>query len=482
MRWTVIVSAPGQTWVQALLPGRGTIVGQGPGVNLEIPAAGLAERHLSLLPGDAGVVIEPLRGGGDVLLNDVPVVTQATVRAGDELTMGRARLVFSTTSAPGIAAARIVSEEELMSRLGDELRRAGVARPVGLVLVSSPSMNVAARQALTRRVVDEIVGAHAVACFGQLSLDLLAVVIPELAGEALEGLMAALPRVAGARARVVVARSPDDGLDAETVLGACIDGLVGEGADAELLAIDPVSVRLAALVERLADDEAPVCVVGPAGAGRGALLEHMARVAGRRVSRQSAFARPSDGGRTGDWLILRDVDRLPTTELGRRVAQVRTRLLATATQRPAGSEFPHVIEVPALRDRREEILPLAETFVSRFRAAVGRPRLTLSGDARQLLQAWHWPGNVRELANVLYRAARATARDEIGRDALPTRLSVDSESDNFRGAMRAAERELLLDTLSRTRWNVTAAATRLGIPRRTIVHRMAKLGLKRPAR
>ena len=46
----------------------------------------------------------------------------------------------------------------------------------------------------------------------------------------------------------------------------------------------------------------------------------------------------------------------------------------------------------------------------------------------------------------------------------------------------AAERELLLDTLARTRWNVTAAATRLGMPRRTIVHRMAKLGLKRPAR
>jgi transcriptional regulator of acetoin/glycerol metabolism len=42
--------------------------------------------------------------------------------------------------------------------------------------------------------------------------------------------------------------------------------------------------------------------------------------------------------------------------------------------------------------------------------------------------------------------------------------------------------ELTFDTLSRTRWNVTAAATRLGIPRRTIVHRMAKLGLKRPAR
>jgi transcriptional regulator with GAF, ATPase, and Fis domain len=48
--------------------------------------------------------------------------------------------------------------------------------------------------------------------------------------------------------------------------------------------------------------------------------------------------------------------------------------------------------------------------------------------------------------------------------------------------MKAAERELLLEALARTRWNVTAAASRLGVPRRTVVYRMGKLGLKRPAR
>ena len=99
-----------------------------------------------------------------------------------------------------------------------------------------------------------------------------------------------------------------------------------------------------------------------------------------------------------------------------------------------------------------------------------------------MLQAWHWPGNVRELKNVLARAARGAVRDELGRDALPATFSTETPADDLRGAMQSAERELLLETLARTRWNVTAAASRLGLPRRTMVHRMAKLGLKRPAR
>ncbi len=85
-----------------------------------------------------------------------------------------------------------------------------------------------------------------------------------------------------------------------------------------------------------------------------------------------------------------------------------------------------------------------------------------------MLTAWHWPGNVRELVNVLAFAARATARDDSG--------------EQFKGAMAAAEREVLLEALARTRWNVTAAAARLGMPRRTVVYRMARLGLRRPAR
>ena len=67
-------------------------------------------------------------------------------------------------------------------------------------------------------------------------------------------------------------------------------------------------------------------------------------------------------------------------------------------------------------------------------------------------------------------------------DALPERLTHEAPAESLRGALKATERELLLEALGRTRWNVTAAATRLGLPRRTVVYRMSRLGLKRPAR
>lgn len=69
-----------------------------------------------------------------------------------------------------------------------------------------------------------------------------------------------------------------------------------------------------------------------------------------------------------------------------------------------------------------------------------------------------------------------------GRDALPSQLVSMAPIEGWREAMTSSETELLLETLARTRWNVTAAAARLGLPRRTVVYRMARLGLKRPAR
>lgn len=477
-RWTVVIATPGRTWSVELPPGKGTVVGEASG-GLEIAGAGLAPRHFSLLPKDEGVLVEPLRGGGDVVVNDVPAAGQLVVRAGDELRAGEARLVFALRHPPPATRPRFASEEEFMGRLDEELRRAGTARPVGVVLVSSPGLNVAARQALTRRAVDEVQRSGAVCWFGALSIELLGVVVPELPAPALASLLERLPAIVGPRAAIAVARAPEDGLDAEGLLGACWDLLLGERSErAEPILVDPVMVRLAAVLEGLADDDRPVCAVGPPGSGRRTMLEALARAAGRRVERVSALGAP--GSSSGEWVLAHDVDRLTPAGLGELRARMKGRLLATATRAPPG--FPHVVEVPPLAARREDVLPIAEAFVSRARAAVGRPRLTLSAEARGLLQAWHWPGNVRELVNVLALAARATARDEIGRDALPHRLSADTEGEQFRGAMQTAERELLLETLARTRWNVTAAATRLGMPRRTIVHRMAKLGLKRPAR
>ncbi|MFZ5446083.1 MAG: helix-turn-helix domain-containing protein [Myxococcota bacterium] len=479
-RWTVLIATQARTWSVELVAGRGTVVGAAPG-GLEIADAGLAPRHFTLLPKDDGVLVEPLRDGGELVVNDVPATAQLVVRAGDELRAGQARLFFAVRHPPVPPRPRLVGEEEFMARLDEELRRAGASRPVGLVLIASPGLNVAARQALTRRAVDEVSRTGAVCCFGALAIELVGILLPELTAPALSALLERLPGIVGPRATVATARSPEQGLDAETLLGACWDALLGEpAANAEPIFVDPLMVRLAALLEGLADDPRPVCAIGPPGAGRRTLLEGLARAAGRRVTVVSALGRVVPAS-PGDWVLVRDVDRLSPQALQELIGSVRGRLLATAARPPAAG-FPHLVEVPPLAARREDVLPIAEDFVSRARVAVGRPRLTLSAEARAMLTAWHWPGNVRELVNVLAFAARATARDEIGRDALPRRLARDDSGEQFKGAMAAAEREVLLEALARTRWNVTAAAARLGMPRRTIVHRMAKLGLKRPAR
>ena len=484
-RWTVVIGTPGRTWSVELVGGRTAVVGQAKGSALEIADAGLADRHLSLLPRDEGVVVEPLRGGGEMLVNDVPASAQSLLHSGDELRVGDARLLFTMVPPAPPPRARMATAEELMSRLEEEVRRAGIIRPLGLALVSSPGLNVAARQALVRRVVDEVQRTGGTACFGELTSEVLAVVLPEVPADALTTLFSRLPDVAGPRASVAVARAPEDGLDAETLLGTCWDALMGEAAErGEPVYVDASMVHLAGLMESLTGDEGSVCVVGPPGAGRRTLLEGLARAAGRRLFVVSALDAPalSRAVRPGDWVLARDVDRLEASALRELAAKTKTRLLATASRAPSGNHFLHVIEVPPLSARRDDVVPLAEAFVSRARVAVGRPRLTLSAEAKTMLQAWRWPGNVRELANVLARAARAAVRDEIGRDALPARMSTEAPADDFRGAMKSAEREVLLETLARTRWNVSAAATRLGMPRRTIVHRMAKLGLKRPAR
>lgn len=485
-RWTVVIAAPGRSWSLELPGGRAAVVGQGSESTVEIADAGLAERHVSLVPRDEGVLVEPLRGGGEVLINDVPATAQATLRSGDELRLGEARLIFTQLPPAPAPRPRVAGPEELLGRLGEELRRAGTARPVGVCLVASPGLNVAARQALVRRVVDEALRSGAVAWVGELASELLVVVLPELQADRLDAALARLVEVAGPRASVAVAASPRDGLDAEGLLGACWDSLLGDGvARGEPVYVDPTMVRLAALLDALADDEGSVFVFGPAGSGRRTLLEGLARAAGRRLASVSAVDEAAVGraiGRAGDWLLVRELDRLEPAAQRALAARVKTRLLATGTRPPPAGLFNHSVEVPPLAARPDDVLPLAEAFVSRARVAVGRPRLTLSAEAKALLRAWRWPGNVRELTNLLALAARAAVRDEIGRDALPAGLSGDAEEDDFRGAMQSAERELLLETLARTRWNVTAAAARLGMPRRTIVHRMARLGLKRPAR
>jgi DNA-binding NtrC family response regulator len=136
------------------------------------------------------------------------------------------------------------------------------------------------------------------------------------------------------------------------------------------------------------------------------------------------------------------------------------------------------IEVPPLRERRDDILPLVDRFLERR----GVPASKISPAARQKLVAHLWPGNVRELENALERALILAGTEEIS----PAFLSVASPLTRTEGGMAAMvlgdgfnldafERELLRAALERTGGNKSAAARVLGITRRRLYSRLESL-------
>jgi len=140
------------------------------------------------------------------------------------------------------------------------------------------------------------------------------------------------------------------------------------------------------------------------------------------------------------------------------------------------------IVLPPLRQRRADILPLAEHFLSALRAMRGRPDATFSDAARRALESYSWPGNARELRNAIEGALVFAATDTL-------------EPENFPEAIRAAnsgipvslselrsleeiERQAIAATLEATRYRITRAADILGISRKTLLEKRKKYGLK----
>jgi len=144
--------------------------------------------------------------------------------------------------------------------------------------------------------------------------------------------------------------------------------------------------------------------------------------------------------------------------------------------------FPMTIS--ALRDRRDDVLPLAMRLLE-MRTGPGRRIPALSADAAQLLLSYGWPGNIRELDNLLQRALIIASgpvidaqhiRFESLREAQPIRVAAPvTELDaELRGTLRAAEKQILLTAL-RAGASRREVAERLGISPRTLRYKLAQL-------
>ena len=170
--------------------------------------------------------------------------------------------------------------------------------------------------------------------------------------------------------------------------------------------------------------------------------------------------------------------------------------------------------VPPLRERREEILPLADFFMAKYSERYKRPRRMLPPELWRLFQAYGWPGNVRQLENTIKRfvilqdeqllareLSTSGPQEQNGAPTVPASppeihpatvgppscaIPVGGEEgrrlfDVVREASLAAERVAILDTLWQVRWNRKKAAERLGVSYKTFLNKLKETGIEPPS-
>jgi len=140
------------------------------------------------------------------------------------------------------------------------------------------------------------------------------------------------------------------------------------------------------------------------------------------------------------------------------------------------------ITVPALRERKTDILLLADYFVEKFNTLNQKGIRRISTTAIDMLMRYHWPGNVRELQNCIERAVILSEDNVIHGYHLPPSLqTAESSGTPYTGDLQqkldAIEREMIIEALKRTKGNMTKAADQLGLSDRIMGLRMKKFDI-----
>ena len=140
------------------------------------------------------------------------------------------------------------------------------------------------------------------------------------------------------------------------------------------------------------------------------------------------------------------------------------------------------LRVPALRERRADILLLTDYFIERFNASHGKGVKRVTTPAIDMLLSYHWPGNVRELENCIERAV-ILSNDEViqGRHLPPTLQTGESSGTALVGTLphtlALVERELIIESLKDTKGNLAAAGRKLGVTERIMGLRVRRYSI-----
>ena len=147
------------------------------------------------------------------------------------------------------------------------------------------------------------------------------------------------------------------------------------------------------------------------------------------------------------------------------------------------------IEVPRLRERKDDLLMLVEYFVQRYAKRAGKNIRSIDKKALALLQSYDWPGNIRELQNIIERSVILSSGGEfsvdeswLSKETLPPAFRIEASVESKSAVEPRSEREIIEAVLVESRgrvWGSSGAAAKLGIPPSTLDHRIKALGINK---
>jgi two-component system response regulator AtoC len=296
----------------------------------------------------------------------------------------------------------------------------------------------------------------------------------------------------------------------------------GEGLDSFVEGVGPTMRAVATIIRELAQSDVPVLILAERGAGKHATAQRIhaiSRRSGRRLHPLAcATLRPEDlldstgGGQTwlnGGTVYLdeladlslecqgRLLETLPVTDSRHRTPEDGVRLICGSARELEGEVKAGrlredlyyrisavCLRIPPLRQRKEDLPFLTDHFLQKYAQDFGRPVPSLSVETKRLFQEYAWPGNMHEL-EVAVKALVALGDENIAMGGLRAYLRKSGAEHNVarlslklaaRAASREAEKDLILNALTRTRWNRRRAAEELQISYKALLYKLKQIG------
>jgi two-component system response regulator AtoC len=516
------------------LPTRGTLeVGRDEDADVRLVDALASRAHARLHVGD-GLALEDLGSSNGTRLRDqrIPAHERVPLAPGDAIAIGTTLLVVQRHE-PAIAARRLWPHGYFETRLIEACAQAETAKGTFAVLRLRVT-GAAAEETLA----DALRPGDVLAAYGPDEYEVLLVDSDREGAEQVQGEVLMRLRGAGLEARSGLAFFPTDGIAPQALVSRASERLRPETPPAAVLIESAAMRELYAMAGKAARGMINVLVVGETGAGKEVLAETIHRLSPRREQpfvcincaaladslleselfgyERGAFtgalqAKPglletASGGtlfldEIGEMSlvlqakILRAIETREVMRVGAtRPRKVDVRFVA-ATNRDLEEEIAAgrfredlffrldgiTLAIPPLRERVEEIAPLATLFLERAARQAALPAPTVAPDALARLRVHQWPGNIRELRNVMERALLLSSGATITSEHLPVgKRQPPPMTPAVPTTMTEIERQAILDALVRCAGNQTRAAELLGIPRRTFCKRLSAYNIPRP--